>query len=74
MHTFTEKESKLILKLKDMPPQSILKISDPCPLHSVCTPLPLFRLYRIDDDSFEAEWNGHHSIGVRQVFRFEDAA
>jgi len=73
MLTFTEGESKLILKLKSMPAETVLKISEPCPLHSVCTPLPLFRLYKIDDSSFEAEWNSHHSIGTKQVFRFEDA-
>ena len=74
MQTFTQPETSLIRKLKDMPMQTILKISEPCPLHSVCTPLPLFRIYKIDDATFEAEWNSHHALGTRQVFRFEDAA
>jgi hypothetical protein len=74
MRTFTKAETKLILKLKDLPPQTILKISEPCPLHSVCTPLPLFRVYKIDDSSFEAEWNSYHAPGPKQVFRFEEAA
>jgi hypothetical protein len=72
MHTFTDKESKLIRKLKNMPVQTVLKISEPCPLHSACTPLPLFRVYKIDDGQFEAEWNSYHSIGTRQVFGFVD--
>jgi hypothetical protein len=70
MHTFTEKESKLIRRLRSMPAQTVLKISEPCPLHSQCTPLPLFRVYKIDDGQFEAEWNNYHSIGTRQVFGF----
>jgi hypothetical protein len=68
--TFTEREIKLVHKLKDAPAQTILKISEPCPLHSYCNPLPLFRLYKIDDGSFEAEWNSHHAKGTRQTFRF----
>jgi hypothetical protein len=72
MQTFTERERKLVQKLKALPPQAILKIQEPCPLHSVCTPLPLFRVYKIDDSSFEAEWNNHHDRGIRQTFRFEE--
>ena len=70
MHTFTERENKLISKLRPLAPQSVLKIAEPCPLHSMCVPLPLFRVYKIDDSSFEAEWNSYHSPGPRQVFRF----
>lgn len=71
MHTFTEHENRLIRKLKDRPTQTILKIEKPCPLHSYCTPLPLFRIYKINDESFEAQWNSHHSAGPRQVFGFD---
>jgi hypothetical protein len=71
MHTFTEKETQLITRLKDLPVQTVLKISEPCPLHSMCTPLPLFRVYKIDDSSFEAEWNSYHAIGTKQVFTFD---
>jgi len=73
MHTFTDREERLISKLKSMPPQSTLKISDPCPLHSMCVPLPLFRVYKIDHATFEAGWNSHHSAGPKQVFRFEES-
>jgi hypothetical protein len=70
MHTFTEPESKLVLKLRNLPAKTILKIQEPCPLHSVCNPLPLFRVYKIDDEMFEAEWNSFHQIGMKQVFPF----
>jgi hypothetical protein len=70
--TFTEREMKLVSRLKDSPPQTVLKISQPCPVHSYCDPLPLFRLYKIDDASFEAEWNSYHEVGTRQQFRFSD--
>ena len=73
MKTFSDQELKLIRQLKDRPAQTLLRISDACPLHSVCTPLPLFRVYKIDDTSFQAEWNEHHSPGMKQVFRFEEA-
>ena len=72
MRKFTERESKLIRKLKDRPPLAILKIAEPCPLHSMCTPLPLFRVYKIDDERFEAEWNSYHELGTKQTFRFEE--
>jgi hypothetical protein len=68
--TFTEPELKLIRKLKSQPAQTVLQIRDACPTHSVCDPLPLFRVYKIDDASFEAQWNGYHEPGVKQVFRF----
>jgi len=34
----------------------------------------LFRIYKIDDESFEAQWNGYHEAGPKQVFRCEDTA
>lgn len=71
--TFTDAELKLIQKLSALPPQSVLQLKDACPTHSVCTPLPLFRVYKIDDDSFEAQWNGYHERGTKQVFRFDQA-
>jgi hypothetical protein len=73
MTTFTDTELKLIRHLKAQPPQTILQIKEPCPTHSVCNPLPLFRVYKIDDDKFEAQWNGYHEEGTKQLFRFEDA-
>ena len=72
MTTFTDAELKLIRKLTAQPPMTVLQIKDACPTHSVCNPLPLFRLYKIDDDSFEAQWNGYHEPGVKQVFRFRN--
>jgi hypothetical protein len=39
----------------------------------MCVPLPLFRVYKIDDGSFEAEWNSYHLAGPKQVFRFEES-
>jgi hypothetical protein len=72
MKTFIDREAKLILKLKDLPPQTILRTTDACPLHSVCMPLPLFRVYKIDDMSFEAEWNDYHNVGMKQVFQFAE--
>ena len=71
MNTFTDREMKLVVKLKKQPAQNTLGIQDPCPLHSVCTPLPLFRVYKIDDSTFEAQWNDYHNPGTRQVFRFD---
>jgi len=73
MTTFTDTELKVIRHLKTQPPQTILQIKEPCPTHSVCNPLPLFRVYKIDDDTFEAQWNGYHEEGTKQLFRFEDA-
>jgi hypothetical protein len=71
MRTFTAAEAKVISKLKDMPPQTVLKISEACLLHSYCTPLPLFRVYRVDDTTFEAQWNTYHEEGPKQVFKFD---
>jgi len=73
MRTFTPHELRRIRRLKNLPAQTILKIEEPCPLHSVCTPLPLFRVYKIDDARFQAEWNSHHSPGPKQVFTFAEA-
>lgn len=74
MKTFSESEMKLIRKLQTLPADATLKIQVACPLHSVCTPLPLFRVYKIDDASFEAQWNDYHRAGPRQVFKFAEAA
>jgi hypothetical protein len=73
MQIFTEPELKLIGKLKEGPSQRVLQIAKPCPIHSVCTPLPLFRIYKIDDLSFEAQWNGYHEPFTKQIFQFADA-
>jgi hypothetical protein len=73
MHIFTNAELKLIGKLKERPAQTVLQIKEPCPTHSVCNPLPLFRIYKIDDNSFEAQWNGYHELFTKQVFEFASA-
>ena len=73
MTTFTDAELKLVRKLAMQPPLTVLQIKKACPTHSVCTPLPLFRIYKIDDASFEAQWNGYHDTGPKQVFRFENS-
>jgi len=70
MDTFNDAELKLIRRLAGLPPHTVLQIKEACPTHSVCTPLPLFRIYKNDDDSFEAQWNGYHEPGPKQVFRF----
>jgi hypothetical protein len=71
MQTFTEREARLIARLQTMPPQSVLKFTEPCPLHSYCNPLPLFRVYKMDDERFEAQWNNYHEEGPKQVFAFD---
>ena len=73
MMTFTDREIKLVRKLSNLPSQAILQIQEPCLLHSYCNPLPLFRVYKIDDTTFEAQWNEHHNRGTTQHFRFEEA-
>jgi hypothetical protein len=73
MTTFTDAEMKLIRKLSGQPAQTILQIRKACPTHSVCTPLPLFRVYKVDDQTFEAQWNGYHEPGTKQVFQFDKA-
>ena len=70
MKTFTDGEIKLIRKLQEQPPGTILRIQQPCPLHSYCNPLPLFRVYKVNDGAFEAQWNDYHKPGVRQTFQF----
>ena len=71
MDTFNDAELKLIRRLAGLPTHTVLQITEACPTHSVCTPLPLFRIYKIDDTSFEAQWNGFHEPGPKQVFRFD---
>jgi hypothetical protein len=73
MQIFGDNELKLIRKLQAQPPDSTLKVQEVCPLHSFCTPFPLFRVHRIDEETFEAQWNDYHMAGVKQVFRFTDA-
>ena len=73
MKTFSSRELKQIGKLKDLQPQHVVQIREACPLHSVCTPLPLFRAYKIDDSTFEAQWNEYHRAGPKQVFTFSEA-
>ena len=73
MTTFTDAELKLVRRLASQPPLTVLQIKKACPTHSVCTPLPLFRIYKMDDASFEAQWNGFHEAGPKQVFRFDQA-
>ena len=74
MTTFTDAELKLVRKLAAAPAFTVLQIQQACPTHSMCNPLPLFRIYKIDDESFEAQWNGYHEAGPKQVFRCEDTA
>jgi hypothetical protein len=71
MMTFTDAELKVVRKLATEAPLTVLQIKKACPIHSVCNPLPLFRVYKIDDASFEAQWNGFHEVGPKQVFQFE---
>ena len=70
MQTFTKDELQLIAKLRGQAPLTVLQVKKPCPTHSTCNPLPLFRIYKLDDTSFEAQWNGYHSEGVKQNFDF----
>ena len=72
MRTFTDAELRVIRKLAGEPPLTVLHIKNACPTHSVCTPLPLFRVYKIDDATFEAQWNGYHEAGPKQIFRFDE--
>jgi hypothetical protein len=72
MNTFNDAELKLVRRLAAQPPQTVLQIREACPTHSVCNPLPLFRVYKIDDSSFEAQWNGFHETGTKQLFRFDE--
>ena len=70
MKTFTDREIKLIRKLHERPQGAILRIQDSCPIHSYCDPLPLFRVYKVDDNIFEAQWNEYHRVGITQTFEF----
>lgn len=72
MKTFTDREVRLIRKLRTAPSQTTLELRDPCPSHSACIPLPLFRVYRTGESTFQAEWNSHHRPGPKQEFLFED--
>jgi hypothetical protein len=72
--TFTKKELKLIEKLKKAPTQTTLDQREPCPNHSACMPLPVFRVYRVSEDEFAAEWNTHHDKGPKQLFLFADVS
>jgi len=71
MKAFNDREMKLVQKLKDQPAGSILRIQQACLLHSYCNPLPLFRVHRIDDETFDAQWNDQHKPGIKQVFKFD---
>ena len=73
MKTFSDREIKLVRKLQEQPAGTILRIQQACPLHSYCSPLPSFRLYKVDDATFEAEWNEIHHPGIKQVFGFNAA-
>ena len=70
MKTFTDAELKLIRKLTAQPAQTVLQIKTVCPKHSVCMLLFVFRVYKIDENSFEAQWNGYHEAGPKQIFHF----
>ncbi len=72
MKTFTDRERRLIQRLRNLSPQATLHLREPCPNHSFCVPLPLFSLYRVDEEIFEAEWNDHHQQGPKQLFRFAE--
>lgn len=72
MNVFTDRELRLIQKLRDRPSQSILQIRESCLHHSLCFPLPQFRVYKRDDETFEAQWNDPHQTGTTQVFQFAD--
>ena len=69
--TFTERELKFVRKLRDADIDTTLELHESCPNHSVCTPLPVFRVHRESDDVFNAQWNTHHSRGPQQSFRFD---
>ena len=70
MKTFTDAELRLIRKLTTQPPQTVLQIKKTCPKHSVCMPLPVFQVYKIYENSFEAQWNGYHEAGPKEIFQF----
>ncbi len=70
MKAFSDREIKLVQRLQSQPSGTILHIQESCPLHSYCSPLPSFRVYKVDDTTFEAQWNEYHRPGTRQVFQF----
>jgi hypothetical protein len=70
--TFTDRERRLIARLTASTPNTTLQFNAPCPTHSVCTPLPLFRVHRDTADTFTAEWNTFHLRGPEQSFRFDE--
>ena len=71
VNTFTERELKFVNKLRQSPVDTTLELPEPCPNHSVCTPLPVFRVHRDSEETFTAEWNDWHRKGPRQSFRFD---
>ena len=72
MSRFTAQEMKLIAKLRQAPNETALELREACPRHSACVPLPLFRVSRISEEGFQAQWNSHHLRGPNQSFRFDD--
>jgi hypothetical protein len=70
MKTFTDREIKLVRQLQERPSGTVLSIQQSCPLHSYCSPLPSFRIYRVDDTKFEAQWNEYHKPMIKQTFEF----
>ena len=64
----------MIRRLAETDVGTVLELDEPCPIHSVCTPFPVFRIRRESQETFVAEWNTHHSKGPRQSFRFDNLA
>lgn len=71
VNTFNDQELRFVRKLRTSGVDTTLELHEPCPTHSVCTPLPLFRVHRESEDTFVAEWNLYHRKGPRQLFRFD---
>ena len=71
VNIFTERELKFVERLRDAAIDTTLELHEPCPIHSVCTPLPVFRVHRQSEDAFVAEWNSHHVKGPRQSCGFD---
>lgn len=69
---FTKRELRFVEKLRTAPVDTTLELCESCPVHSVCTPLPLFSIHRGTEETFVAEWNTCHRRGTRQVFRFDE--
>lgn len=68
--TFTCRELELVRKLRNEAIDQTLELHEPCPIHSACTPLPVFRVRRESEEEFAAEWNDFHRPGPRQRFEF----